>query len=122
MQEGEKMSEINFADAIEDITKQYSEEVSRAVDRTGRALAKYGAKKLRVTSPKKTGRYAKSWGYVKSGGKYVVRAKLYQLTHLLENGHANRDGGRTGGIPHIKPVEDEIGLQAEPEFKKQLKG
>ena len=34
------------------------------------------------------------------------------MTHLLEKGHANRDGGRTKAYPHIKPAEEEAVKEA----------
>lgn len=47
---------------------------------------------------------------VKRGKAYVSyvlhNAKEYQLTHLLEYGHAVRGGGRAAAFPHIQPVAD----------------
>lgn len=58
------------------------------------------------------GSYAKSW-VLKNGKKskeiysrIVHNKEHYRLTHLLEFGHANRDGTRTQAIPHIRKTED----------------
>jgi hypothetical protein len=53
----------------------------------------------------KTKHYKKSFAVKKAGAKdsfngYVVYNKKWQLTHLLEYGHATRNGGRTRAFPH----------------------
>ena len=95
--------------------KELLEEIDKDVQRSAKdninTVAKESAQKLRNTSPKKTGSYAKGWGVKKeSDMDVIVHNKTdYQLTHLLENGHVirNKKGtyGRTNGIKHIAPVE-----------------
>lgn len=97
--------------AIQEIIEEYSEEANKVVEETLPKVGKNAAKELKQRSPKKTGRYAKGWTSKvekdRLGSKVTIYNKdRYQLTHLLEKGHANRGGGRTRAYPHIKPTED----------------
>ncbi|MBQ3703114.1 MAG: HK97 gp10 family phage protein [Oscillospiraceae bacterium] len=73
---------------------------------------KTAKKQIEQTAPRRTGRYAKSWAVKKvsetsSSLEVTVHSRnRYMLTHLLENGHAKRGGGRVAAIPHIAPAEE----------------
>ena len=100
---------------IKVILDEYEVEVQKDVEQATKTAAQFGAKTLKETGPKDTGKYAKAWGYKKEGlglgnTSYVVYNKKYPgLTHLLEDGHLIRNQygtyGRTNPIPHIEPVE-----------------
>ena len=49
--------------------------------------------------------------------KQIHNKTHYQLTHLLEKGHATRDGGRTRKFEHIAPVVK----QADTDLVKNLR-
>ena len=106
------MAEIDLERAVKDILQDYSVEVSKAAAEAVQEVTKEATKKLRQTSPKRKGRYAKGWtGKVEKTATTVDatvygKTGTYQLAHLLENGHAKRGGGRVNGNTHIKPVED----------------
>lgn len=56
----------------------------------------------------RTGDYSKGWRVKKKRKTFVVHnATDYQLTHLLEHGHAKRGGGRVPAFVHIAPAEDQ---------------
>lgn len=102
----------DLADAIMQKLREYGDEVIGEVKKAEDVTAKECVENLKTDSPVgATGKYAKGWG-VKTAyedpteKRVVVHNKVYQLTHLLENGHANRDGGRTKAYPHIKKNEE----------------
>lgn len=102
------MSNINkLADTITEALKTYTTEVSEEMEKAKGDVAKDTAKWLRENSPKNRGKYAKGWTTKKDGKRYIIHNRdYYQLTHLLERGHAKRGGGRVAGRPHIAPAEE----------------
>ncbi len=100
-----------LADAIEEGLKEYG---NIATDVVKKSVKKAGAtvrKEISANAPKNTGEYAKSWAVKKvketaNALTMVVRSKnRYQIAHLLEHGHAKRNGGRVKAILHIKEAE-----------------
>lgn len=94
---------------------EYSQDVVEKVNVSSEAVGKAAVKQLKKTSPKRYGKYAKSWTMktepeVGQPHNRIVHVKAphYRLTHLLEKGHAKVGGGRVEGIPHIRPAEEEV--------------
>lgn len=102
----------NLASELAEAMAEYSDEVMDHVKGAVRETARECVKVLRATSPKQSGSYAKGWrARAAYEGRFDIRIEVYnktdyQLTHLLEHGHANANGGgRTPGQPHIAPAE-----------------
>lgn len=90
---------------------EYSSELEDKIDLIAEDVVNEAVTELKTTSPKRHGKYARNWRFKKNAkGSYVIynAAPTYRLTHLLENGHALRNGGRSRAIPHIKPVEEKL--------------
>lgn len=102
----------NLADAVMEGLKDYArlatDDLKAAVKEAGQSARK----ELRTTAPKRTGKYRKSWTYKVTGEtantiNVTVHSKdRYRLTHLLENGHAKRGGGRVAARPHISVAQE----------------
>lgn len=93
---------------LKSIAEETSEEVKNEISNTSPVGA--------------TKKYSRSWRIKKlrenaNSILFVVHSRRYQLTHLLEFGHAKRNGGRTRAIPHIAPAEQK-GIES---FEKKLK-
>lgn len=112
------MANIKIDQLAAEIAKElskYSQEVVEKVNISSEKVGKAAVKQLKQTSPKKTGKYAKSWTLTteKEFGqphRRIIHAKAphYRLTHLLEHGHAKVGGGRVEGRPHIRPAEEMV--------------
>lgn len=120
-----KVSIDKFEKAITDILEEYSEDATEVMKETIPVVGKKVVSELKKKSPKKTGKYAKGWKYKEEKGRLSISAiaynkDRYQLTHLLEKGHANRGGGRTSAKPHIKPIEDKYVKETIQKIEKGL--
>ena len=97
---------------MKELLDEIDSDIQKSAKDNINTVAKESVQKLKNTSPKRTGSYAKGWSVKKEGDMDVVvhNKTDYQLTHLLENGHVirNKKGtyGRTNGIKHIAPVEE----------------
>lgn len=116
-----------MADEIAKMLTEYEAAIVKNVDTSGKAVADKGAKQLRQTSPKRTGKYAKSWGVTREEGafgenaKYIIHNKKhYRVAHLLEHGHVMANGKRTKAIPHIKPVEEQVIREYEKKVREAI--
>ena len=116
-----------MADEIAKMLTEYEAAIVKNVDASGKAVADKGAKQLRQTSPKRTGKYAKSWGVTREdssfgeNAKYIIHNKKhYRVAHLLEHGHVMANGKRTKAIPHIKPVEEQVIREYEKKVREPI--
>ena len=111
------MANISVDQLAAEIAKglaDYSQDVVEKVNLSSERVGKAAVKQLKSTSPKRYGKYAKSWTVktekeVAQPNKQIIHNKKhYRLTHLLEHGHAKVGGGRVEGIPHIRPAEEQV--------------
>ena len=99
-----------------------TEELKKAVRKAGNQAKN----DVQANAPVKTGAYKKSWATkvtkeTSNAMEIVVYSKnRYQLAHLLEFGHALRQGGRTRALAHIAPAEAKAAETLEREVEKAL--
>lgn len=114
--------------------ENFNAEVINAANDSFRETAKEAAEMLKKGGPyqERTGAYTKDWAVDKRGsrtsvvtglnGYSVYNKKHYQLTHLLENGHQSRKGGRVKAFSHIAPVNEQLGEMVTGKIESKLRG
>ena len=101
--------------AINEILTDYVGQMTEGMKEAVEIVADNAKEETKAASPvgkkgRKRGKYRKGWAVRTeeermSATSIVHNRTDYQLAHLLEKGHALRQGGRTKPIPHIEPAE-----------------
>ena len=128
MSENQRVTVDGMADAIMDGLLEYAELATDVMKDCVKKAGNTVKKETQAGAPVKTGRYKKSWAVKRqketsNALEVVVHSKnRYQLTHLLEKGHAKRGGGRVEGTAHIAPAEEYAVDELEKRIRKGLEG
>lgn len=114
----------DFGAAVNKILADYGDSVTDAMREAIAEAAKVAKQETQAGSPVGyRGRYKKGWAVRGENERLRSQAVVhnrtdYQLAHLLEHGHALRNGGRTRAIEHIKPAEEHAIENMEEAVKK----
>ena len=117
-----------LAAAVDKVLEEYGEDVQKNMNDIVKDITKQGAKTLKSQARSAvggTGKYASGWTSESETGRVSAQGTIYNgslpgLTHLLEHGHANRNGGRTPGRVHIATVESALIKEFEQKVKSKL--
>ncbi|MCM1221198.1 MAG: HK97 gp10 family phage protein [Lachnospiraceae bacterium] len=126
MADDQRVSVDRMADVIMEGLMEYAELAADVMKDCVKKAGNTVKKETQAGAPEKSGRYKKSWAVKRqretSGTLEVVvhSRDRYQLTHLLEKGHAKRGGGRVRAIPHIAPAEEKGIRELEEGIKRGL--
>ena len=115
-----KISADSLADTVRQLLEEYGEDAMDALNESLDEVSKEAVSRLKKASRSAvngTGEYAKGWtktvikGRLASSATVHGKKPTYSLAHLLEHGHATRNGtGRvfqdTPGHEHVDPVNE----------------
>lgn len=123
------MSKVSIGSLSKEVIRElktYAKVTTGKVKEAVKNAGKTAKEEINVTAPKRTGAYAKSWAVKtlnETGSRLVLvvhSRNKYQLTHLLEYGHAKRGGGRVEARAHIKLAEEKAVKSFEEKIREAI--
>ena len=126
MSENQRVSADRMAEAVMEGLLEYAELAADVMKDCVKKAGNTVKKETQAGAPVRTGKYKRSWAVKRqretsSTLEVVVHSRnRYQLTHLLEKGHAKRGGGRVRAVPHIAPAEEKGIRELEEGIKRRL--
>lgn len=107
----------NYKENIEDIVVKTSNEIGReAVEELGQISPRGARRQYRKGWKLKKGKVERNIYVIK-----IYNATDAQLTHLLEFGHATRNGKRTMPQSHIRRIEQKYSKLYEQKLKQRIR-
>ncbi len=124
------MAGIQIGQLSEAISKEltlYSEAITEGIKEAVDEVAEELLQNTRADAPENSGKYKKAIS-IKTAyespserrKRWYVKAPHYTLSHLLENPHKTRNGGRTHAFPHIKQNEEKAVKDFESKVKEVI--
>ena len=124
---GSRIQIDQLADTVMRELENYAETTTDGVKAAVKKAANTVKKEISATAPVRTGKYAKSWATKTTGeNSHAIEITVhsrnrYQLAHLLEHGHAKRNGGRVAARPHIATAEQHGVEELEREIERSIR-
>lgn len=124
---GSRIQIDQLADTVMRELENYAETTTDGVKAAVKKAANTVKKEISATAPVRTGQYAKSWATKTTGeNSHAIEITVhsrnrYQLAHLLEHGHAKRNGGRVAARPHIAAAEQRGIEELEREIERSIR-
>ena len=130
-----KIGAVDLTKTVNALFVSYGQDVNEVLYDSMQNVADEAVKELKsvnkfASDGHPTGEYSKSWDKVEQQTSRLAKSVIvyneehYRLTHLLENGHALKRGGRTIGsvkaYPHIYPVEQKVVKDFEKEVIERI--
>ena len=122
----------NIGDVLNEILSEYADDINTDIGPAIKSVAEDAVRNIETSAPKrrkKSGGYKDSWIAEKANvtryeQNWVIYSNLPGLPHLLEFGHASRNGGRIPPSPaggHIAPAEKKAAEELEKKILEVIK-